>query len=186
MNLIAPIPQPSSSKEISTAPSFKSELANLLGVPAHLVGAADVSLQVAYQKYCAYLTASQTLDRMVANKTWTGKKPSKTDIIEIVVSKSFFHSHYKPLFSKVGKYPKMLAWLEEKGDLSNMKVWGVEKMVYTYKDLEFWIKNDGTLKVEIEEKEMDQGNTKGKRGKKNKDDKDKKKKKDKKDKKRSK
>lgn len=157
---------------------MKSELAAALGIPPHLVGGADVSLQVAYAKYCAYLGACQTLDQLIADKSWTGKKPSKTDIVEIVVSKSFFHSHYKPLFSKVAKYPEMLAWLEGKEDkLPDIEVWGVEKSVYTFKDLEFWMENYGTLAMDV--KEMDKAKKQGKKGKKDKDDKEKKNKDDK-------
>jgi hypothetical protein len=140
------------------------ELANLLGVPAHLVGPGDVSLQIAFQKYCAYLTACQALDRMVADRTWVGKKPSKTDIVEIFVSKSFFHSHYTQSFPKVTRYPKMVAWLEGKGDqVADIDLWGVEKPVYVFKDLEFWLANGGTLEVETEE-EMSKGKKKGKGG----------------------
>jgi hypothetical protein len=112
----------------------------------------------------------------VADKSWIGKKPSKTDIVEMVVSKSFFHSHYKPLFSKVSKYPEMLAWLEGKGDkLSDIEVWGVKKSLYTFKDLQLWMEH-GTLKAEMDVEEMDQGKKQGKKGKKDKDDKEKKKK----------
>jgi hypothetical protein len=141
------------------------ELANLLGVPAHLVGSGDVSLQIAFQKYSAYLIACQNLDRMVADRTWVGKKPSKTDIVELFVSKSFFHSHYTQSFPKVTKYPKMVAWLEGKGDQADIDLWGVEKPVYIFKDLDFWLANGGTLEVKTEEEEMSQGKKKGKKGK---------------------
>ena len=118
-----PYSQPGS---ISTP--FQMEFATLLGVPAHLVGPGGVSLQVAYQKYCVYLTACWTLDQMHADTSWRGKKPSKTELIELFVSKSFFHSHYKHLFSKVAEYPDMVEWLECKEEqCSDVEVWGVEK-----------------------------------------------------------
>ena len=45
----------------------KSQLIDLLGIPGHLTGPGDVTLQVAYQKYKAFLVACQTLDDKVAN-----------------------------------------------------------------------------------------------------------------------
>ena len=35
------------------------------------------------------------------------------DLIQLFVSKSFWHLHYKPLFSKVSNSPDMVAWLED-------------------------------------------------------------------------
>jgi hypothetical protein len=151
------------SQPASISASFRMELATLLHVPAHLVGSGDVSLQMAYQKYCAYLAACQTLDQMSANKSWIGKKPSKTELIEIFVSKSFFHSHYKRLFPKIVQYPDMVKWLECKGDqLSDVEVWGIEKAAYVYRDLEIWLDHGGTW--EIEEKELKKGRKNEKEG----------------------
>ena len=63
---------------------------------------------------------------MHADKSWIGKKPSKMELVEIFVSKSFFHSHYKRLFSKVVEYPDIVEWLECKGEQgSDVEVWGV-------------------------------------------------------------
>ena len=52
---------------------FKSQLIDLLNVPAHLTGSGDMPLQVAYQKCKAFLVACSTLDDMVAGRTWTIK-----------------------------------------------------------------------------------------------------------------
>jgi hypothetical protein len=146
-------PPPYSEGQSSSAvTSFRMQLANLLGIPTHLVGPGDVSLSVGYQKYRAYLTACSTLDQMVAEKTWLLKKPSKTKIVEIFVSKSFFHFHYKRLFSKVAEYPEMVAWLECKEDrLMDVEVWHVEKPTYVFKDLEMWLDNGGTLEMKVEQ-----------------------------------
>ena len=93
-HLLTPhISTPESSSKPS-ANSFKSQLITLLGIDSKLTGSADILLPVAYQKYRAFLTASQTLEAMVANDTWTIKRPTKSDLIELFVSKSFFHSHY--------------------------------------------------------------------------------------------
>ena len=73
---------------------FKSQLIDLLNVPAHLTGSGDVPLQVAYQKYKAFLVACLTFDSIVAGRTCTIKRPSQMDLIELFVSRSYFHSHY--------------------------------------------------------------------------------------------
>ncbi|KAF8235899.1 hypothetical protein L208DRAFT_1534882, partial [Tricholoma matsutake] len=39
--------------------------------------------------------------------------PTKTNIIELFVSKSFFHSHYKCYFPKVAEHDEMVSWLSE-------------------------------------------------------------------------
>ena len=74
-----------------TVDPFKSQLIDLLNVPAHLTGSGDVPLQVAYQKYKTFLVACLTLDSMVAGRTWTIKRLSQMDLIELFVSRSYFH-----------------------------------------------------------------------------------------------
>jgi len=70
--------------------SFKSQLISLLGIPAHLVaGSRDASLPVAYLKFKAFLLACHTLEGMVGKGTRTIRKPTRTDLIELFVSKSF-------------------------------------------------------------------------------------------------
>jgi hypothetical protein len=88
---------------------FKEELITLLHIPTHLTGTGEVSLQIAYQKYKAFLTAIQTYNEMTTAGTWTVKRPTRTDIIALFVSKSFFHSHYKRYFPKVAEYKEMVA-----------------------------------------------------------------------------
>ena len=89
------VESPGSGSGSGSAPdSFKSQIIRLLNIPAHLAGSGDVTLPVAYQKYMAYLVACNTLDEMVANGLWTIRHLTQTDLIEVFVSKSFFHSHY--------------------------------------------------------------------------------------------
>ena len=78
-----------------TVDRFKLQLIQLLDIPADLTGPGDVSLKIAYKKYKAFLIAHSTFRSMVANGTWEIKRPTKTDLIEIFVSKLFFHSHYQ-------------------------------------------------------------------------------------------
>ena len=113
-----PYSEPSSTS-MPSADSFQSQLLTLLGIDSNLTGSGEVSLPVAYQKYMAFLTAFQTLQNMVSNNTWMIKWPTKSDLIELFVSKSFFHSHYQHYFPKVAGYPEMVAWLEQQPDCSS-------------------------------------------------------------------
>jgi len=100
---------------------------------------------------------------MVANKTWTIKRPTKTDLIELFVSKSYFHSHYRRYFSKVAGYPEMVEWLEGKPDCSSdVDVWGAAKANYTFMDLSVWLANGGMLEIDDDHVEMDKS-SKGRR-----------------------
>ena len=144
---------------------FKQQLITALGIPTSLTGTGDVSLQVAYQKYKAFLVAFDTYEEMVKEKTWTLERTTKANIIELFVSKSFFHSHYKRWFSKVADYEEMALWLSEKEDrMCDINLWGVKKEAYTFTDLATWLQNGGTLEVESDGDYRDKG-SKGKKGK---------------------
>ena len=159
-------PLPSASASASVLDPFKLEIICILNIPVHLAGSADVSLQVAYQKYKAFLVASHTLDNMLGNGTWLIKRPTRTDLIEVFVSKSFFHSHYRRYFTQVADYPKMMAWLEGQSESEDVEVWGVKKVAYTFSDLNIWLENGGKWKLDNEgeesEKVVKRGKGKGK------------------------
>ena len=57
----------------------------------------DRGLHVAYEKYKAYLNACRVYEGKVADGSWSGQKLTGVDLIQLFVSKSFWHSHYKPL-----------------------------------------------------------------------------------------
>jgi len=143
-----------------------------LGIAFHLADRSDHSLHIAYQKYKAYLEACHTYEMKVADGSWIGNKLTAVDLIQLFVSKSFWHSHYKKLFSKVANYPDMVAWLENGSDRpADTTVWGVEKSVYYFKDLEAFLeqkerkKGKGKLKAK-DEKRGDEGSSKKKKKKK--------------------
>ena len=122
-----------------TSSASKEAILTLLGIPTHLSDHSDHSLRISYEKYRAHLEAIQTYERMVSDGSWTGKKLSAVDFIELFVSKSFWHSHVKKCFSKVSNYPVMAEWLANGEDmLSDFDVWGMEKPSYTFKDLELY------------------------------------------------
>jgi len=117
----------------------------LLEIPSHLTNRAERNIHFAYEKYKAYLSATQTLSTRISEGTWPGKKPSSTNLIEIFLSKSMWFSHYKPAFSKVSNYPLMIEWLENRDDKpSDLEVWGVEKAYYSLTDLRKFVEH-GTL-----------------------------------------
>src|ERR1700676_1763758 len=130
---------PPSVSPVVTTTSFKSHLITLLGIPASLTRTGDVTIQLAYQKYKGFLTAFQTYEEMMKAKTWTSTRPTKTDIIELFVSKSFFHSHYKRYFLKVAEHDDMVAWLDDDEDrMNDLDLWGLKKETYTFTDLAAW------------------------------------------------
>jgi hypothetical protein len=176
-----PVPGPSAhppSYSTATATTFltslKGQLATLLGVPLHLVGSGDVSLHMAYQKYKAFLAATHTAEQLVSTGT-LDKKPTQGDIMGLFASKSYFHSHFKKCFAKVADHPEMVAWLEEEPGVHDVDVWGVQKEIYNFTDLQAWLSNGGTLgsdddyeetvdkrKGKKKGKETDKGKDKGK------------------------
>lgn len=159
---------PAPSDLITTAglDPLKEQILSQLGIAFHLADRSDHSLHIAYQKYKAYLEACHTYEMKVADGSWTGNKLTAVDLIQLFVSKSFWHSHYKKFFSKVANYPDMVAWLENGSDRpTNMFVWGVEKTVYHFRDLEAFLeekerkKGKGKLKAK-DKKRGDEGSSK--------------------------
>ena len=138
------------------------QLVTLLNILTHLVGSGkDASLRLAFEKYRAYLAAVVTYDKKIAEGTWTSKKLNKTDIIEIFVSRSFFFSHYHSYFGKLAEYLKMVAWLENCNEIDDIEVWGVQKDDYVFKDLDLWLRNNGSLMIMTEkEKKVAKGKKK--------------------------
>ncbi|KAG6915352.1 hypothetical protein DXG01_012003 [Tephrocybe rancida] len=144
---------PASEAGISTASqgstfisSAKRELMKKLGISEHLANHTITGLPFAYQKYLVYLKATKALEEMVNARTWIGKRPAGSDIIELFTSRTMWFDSYKPNFSKVHAYPTMVAWLtDESGGPSNLEAWGVEKTKYTFKDLAGFLENEGHL-----------------------------------------
>ena len=96
---------------------------------------------------------------MVGDGSWVGDKVTAVELIELFVSKSFWHSHVKKYFSQVSNHPLMVDWLEHGEDQpSNLDVWGVKKPSYTFKDLKEYLeqakekgKGKGKKKMKVEE-----------------------------------
>ena len=86
---------------------------------------------------------------MIADKSWVGGKLTGVDLIQLFVSKSYFHLHYKKFFSKVSNYHDLADWLEGSPDApSDVDIWGEEKGSYHFKDLErFMEEHDRKMKM---------------------------------------
>jgi hypothetical protein len=168
---------PGTTESAISSGNSRETILGLLHIPTHLADRADRGLRVAYEKYKAHLEACQTYEKMIADGTWAGKKLTSVDLIELFVSKSYWHLHFKPTFSKVSNYPLMMEWLENdsEGSVSNLEVWGVEKASYNFKDLHAWLEQGkGKKKAKVtkvtkadgggdkNKKKKDGGNKKGK------------------------
>jgi hypothetical protein len=104
----------------------------------------DGGLQTSYQKYQAVLNALSTLTQLIKDGKWNGRKPADHDIIDLVVSKSMWFSHYRKLFSKVSQYPDMQMWLRnDDGAPADYVIWPEEKGSYKFKDLALWLEEKG-------------------------------------------
>jgi hypothetical protein len=142
----------------------------ILGIDRELSDRSKKGLVWLYKKYKAFNTAIQLMDQLSQQGKWPlPKKASRTEVIEIFVSKSFWHSHVVGNFnSVVGRFPQMVEWLErEEGDLpSDFEVWHLQKSEYGFKELELWIANDGTLdkvaKAKLEKAKAKKGKGKAK------------------------
>jgi hypothetical protein len=92
---------------------------------------------------------------MVSDGSWVGDRLTAVELVELFVSKSFWHSHVKKYCSQVSNHPLMVDWLEGGEDKpSDLDVWGVEKSNYTFKDL---------IRYLEEAKEKGKGKGKGKK-----------------------
>ena len=122
---------------------------NALGIDAELSDRNRKGLKWCYKKYKAFNAAVQTMDQMCSQGKWPlGKKAGHTELVEIFMSKSYWHSHIAKPFSIIARYPQMVAWLEkEDGDNVSLdfEVWHVQKSEYGFKELKEWLGNDRTL-----------------------------------------
>ena len=143
------------------------QLMNLLEIDPELSDRSKKGLVWCYKKYKAFNAAVQTMDQLSKQGKWPlAKKPSHTELVEIFLSKSFWHSHVVKPFAIVARYPQMVAWLEREDgdDPSDFEVWHLQKSEYGFKELKQWLGNDGTLDKAAKGR-MEKAKGKGKKGK---------------------
>jgi hypothetical protein len=117
--------------------AFQWEMIRLLEILMNLTDRAQITdLRHAYSKYKAILQARTTRIWMQNDGSWNIKKPTSEELTGIFVSKRDWHSKYATLFPKAKDYPLLMEWLENGMDApANTKVFGMEKTVYTFKNL---------------------------------------------------
>jgi hypothetical protein len=77
------------------------------------------------------------------------------ELVDVFMSRSYWHSHVSKLFCQVSHYPLMVTWLESRDSddgPSDFDVWHQTKQAYTFKELKEWLKNDGTLDANAKKK----------------------------------
>ncbi|KAM6491162.1 hypothetical protein JOM56_013401 [Amanita muscaria] len=117
----------------------KTELIAALNIPEQLTNyVKNPGLRLNYAKYKACLTAQDTLARKMKDGSWPegAKKPTATEIVELFMSKSYWHKYITAAFHDISHYPLIKDWLE---DLENVPldedVWGGVQTSYGFTDL---------------------------------------------------
>jgi hypothetical protein len=149
---------------------YRDELVHIFGIPNHLLrdsSKVEGGLQLYYKKYQTCIEALSTSERMANAGEWVIRKPSETEVVELFIGKTMWHSHFKKMFSRVPKYPEMQRWLNDEEDaLPAIDIWGEEKSSYTFKDLSAWMEkedNKARKKGKGKAKEVYKGKKKGRR-----------------------
>jgi hypothetical protein len=143
------------------ASNSKVAILTRLGIPSHLCDHSDYSLRISYKKYKAHLEACHTYNQLVSDGSWLWNKLTAVDLVELFVSKSFWHPHVKKYCSQVSNHLLMIEWLESREDrFSDLEVWGIQKSNYTFKDLIGYLEQakekrtrKGKKKIKVADKE---------------------------------
>ena len=141
----------------TTTNSYHLQLVKLLTIDLELTDRDHKGLRWNYRKFTAYHAACKSLDMLFSDGKWPSsvKRPSQTELVDVFMSRSYWHSHVSKLLIQVSRYPLMVGWLE-RGDSddepSDFDVWHQTKPVYTFKELKEWLKNDGTLDAVVKKK----------------------------------
>lgn len=123
------------------------QLMDVLGIDSELTDRSKKGLRWCYKKYKAFNDSVQSMDQMTREGKWPSgiRKPGHTELVEIFMSKSYWHSHVSKPFALIARYPQMVAWLEDDESPSDFDVWHIQKSDYGFKELKEWLKGDGTL-----------------------------------------
>lgn len=117
----------------------KNELIAILNIPEHLTKTIkSAGLRINFAKYKACLQAQETVTQKMKDGSWPQgvKKPTSTMIIELFVSRSYWHTYMTPAFHDISHYPLLKEWLEDlEGGPADADVWGVVQTSYGFSDL---------------------------------------------------
>ena len=71
-----------------------------------------------------------------AEGTWHIQQPTSDEIVVLFISKSSWPENYMKLFPQAETFEDLVDWLKQSADAPmNMELWGVEKGLYSFKDL---------------------------------------------------
>jgi hypothetical protein len=142
----------------------KNELIAALNIPEHLTNyTKSPGLRLNYAKYKACLTAQDTLVRKMKDGSWPegAKRPTVTEIVELFMSKSYWHKYITAAFHDISHYPLIKEWLEDLDNgPSDADVWGGVQTSYGFNDL---------IKEKERRQQQNKAKGKGKAGNHNKD-----------------
>ena len=133
-------------------PIPKKELKTLLQVIDGLTDTNNKSLCYAYSKYKATVAAAQLYDQIVLEGRWPEcyQKVTVTEVRQIFVSKSVWHTQYIPCFQEIANHEAMVEWLE--GNDNDEDVWGFERTAYHFSDFQGWLEGQKKLKKVMQKK----------------------------------
>jgi hypothetical protein len=129
----------SSALSVTHQNPVSARIISLLNIADHLVDRRTSGLRISYAKYLAYIEAQQSLAKLVSGGGWPAsqKKPKSEDLIEVFISRSTFFKNYLPPFPHVPDYPDLQRWLKNEENVpTDLEAWGMQKNIYTFKDLE--------------------------------------------------
>ena len=125
----------------------------------------DKDLRVWYHKYNAYEMAWTQIQALRSKGQWQFNL-GKMELINLFGKRSMWNSHVRPAMRNINDYQAMIEWLERAEDdtePSDLEVWGFNKQVYTFSDLEAWKKKkNGSLKQKEQREEQREEKGKGK------------------------
>ena len=123
----------------------KNELKVLLQVDDGVASSQGKSVRIAYAKYKAGNAAVQQYDSIVTGGRWPKQYQTVTvtEIRQLFISKTVWHSLYVPCFQDIMKYEEMVAWLDGTGSdvPDNESLWGYQKATYLCSDLKGWLQD---------------------------------------------
>jgi L-rhamnose mutarotase len=152
-------------KDILNNPLWHNAAVRLCVDPALTHRKKDSSLQMHYQKYCAYQSAWAQIQRLNKKHQWPYPQFLKTELINLFGRRGMWNSHTVKGMQDIAQFPDMQKWLERgKDELepTDEEVWGIAKSQYTFVDLGLW-KKQGTLKDPrgLQKKKLEKEKTKG-------------------------
>jgi hypothetical protein len=151
---------------------YKEYLVLTFDIPKHLLREnSEGGPHVNYRKYKACLKALSVAESMTAAGEWGDvRRPSETEIVELFIGKTMWHSHFKRIFGRVPQYPQLQKWLNEDEDgPSTIDIFGEEKSSIKFKDLKDWMDTEDRR---IHEKGKGKEKVENKKGRKGEDSKD--------------